>query len=185
MTAQREAFFLPLPPAADRYLPSWRRWSRSTFLPGVRGYLPRLCPTALRQCPLLFNPRPASTFQPRGDKSRTLLDWRARAARSAHSLHSCTFPCRARGFCAEARPCRQTEQCVRGRVDKHVPFWARPHFNVFIQEDMQLCCGWMGSMWGTCDRQALHVFESVALSWGFMVGKHVALCIRFKFNEPV
>lgn len=89
---------------------------------GVQGCLPCLCPTALLHglhCLPCARPRPCS----RGDKSKTLLDTRARPVRSAHHLHSSTIPPAGlwvlrRGSALHSE---QTKPCVqKGRADKHV-----------------------------------------------------------------
>lgn len=136
---QRKAFS----PAADRHSAaslSGCLWSISTFLPGSRISPVFVSHSSLAMAAIVSpcaQPRPSS---PR-NKSKTLLDTRAQAVWSAHSLHSCTLPLSGpwvlrRGSALQDE---QTEHCVRGRVDKHVSLWVYPHFTVFIQETMQQC----------------------------------------------
>ncbi|TNN53218.1 hypothetical protein EYF80_036579 [Liparis tanakae] len=82
---------------------SGRLWSRSTFLSGSKD-ISRVC------VPLL---------SPNGLYCSPLLDAEARAAWSAHSLHSCSPPLG--GPWALGPADGQSPHCVRGRVDKHAP----------------------------------------------------------------
>lgn len=116
---QRPSFFLS--PVADRYSAArseWVTWFRLTFLLGF-NLLPCLCPTALfHGCYCLSSLRPQPSI-PR-NKSKTLLDTRAQAVWSAHSLHSCTLPLTGLWVLHWYRFLQDKQYSVQLRVDKHV-----------------------------------------------------------------
>lgn len=134
----------------------------------VQGYLPCLCPTSLfhgRYCFPCARSRPSSIR----NKSKTLLNARAQAVWSAHSLHSCTLPLSGPWVLhwGSAVQSRQTEHCAQGRVDK---LWVYPHFTLFIWETGRPC--WLHTAlkyikYGCClnNVSTHHFVKQVMFNW--------------------